>query len=172
VEERVDDILSGPGVRYNFVSSVDLLKLALGMVDCGSLIQELIDRVVDFAVEQIETWDELEYLSENAEDFNLDLTQHDVQEKASEVLRFQLDYLSDENDDIDEVSQGADNIVNLAYEYGLDWSARVEVLHEKVSQMPEDSSPVSGPRYRPPPESERVLSDEDAVRELFQGLVD
>ena len=172
VEREVVNIINGYDAEYTSVSSVALLKLAQSIVNDGSWSWEIVEQLVDFAIQQIDSWDELEYLAEHAVDLDVDLVNSDVQQVALQVLRFQLDYLRDGNDDIDEVSQGADNIVEMAYEYGLDWSEKVGVLHEKVQLMPEENGPVSGPRYRPPLEPEIGISDEEAVRHLFQGLAD
>lgn len=174
VEKSISEIISPTRDRTSrtVFDAAELLKLASEVLGRGLFSARIQVELIDFAVGQVETWDELEYLATVSSSLDVDLTSDGMQEIALTILHDQFEHLRDDSDDIDEVSQGADALGYLADEFGMDLTDEVEELRKRVQTMPDHDDVSSGPRYRPAPSGAAPTSESVAVRELFQGLLE
>jgi hypothetical protein len=172
VDEQVEDVINSPFRGANHIDSEATLDLAYSLVGAGRSTTATLRDLVEYAIENIDTVKELANLLAVAESVDVDVTSRSIQQAARGVLREQIELLLDENDDADIVTQGADAIIELADGFGMDMSREVDVLQEKAHHMPDKGDYHSGPAYQARPALRRRISDEDAVRELFEGLAE
>jgi Restriction endonuclease len=128
--------------------------------------------LLDESLSLIYSLDELSVYVELINFYGVDLETHEVREVAYEILRERLEYLESDSSDPDEISTGANEISTLANAFDFNFDDETSQLIERAEDLSiEDESTPSpmNPEVSPPG---LISSDRDAIRDLFQGLIE